>query len=128
MSKLMLVAAGALGYVFGARAGKQRYTQIKSKVTEIWQNPKVQAKKEQAQEYAKDKAPQLQEKISSVTSKAATQGKRAANRQGTHDTTNTDNEADTTVTAGSPDHRSDSVAEPAPMTDGLDATSEHTHG
>lgn len=122
MSKLMLVATGAVGYVFGARAGKQRYTQIKSKVTEIWQNPKVQEKKDQAQEYAKDKAPRVQERISSVVSKASTQGKRAANRQGIDDT---DDNAATTVTASSPNRASDSVAEPTPMDDGIDATTQN---
>lgn len=42
MSKLMTGALVATGYVFGARAGRDRYDQIKNRATKIWTNPKVQ--------------------------------------------------------------------------------------
>ena len=62
MGKITLLAGGAIGYVLGSRAGRQRYEQIKSQAQTLWQNPKVQAKKTQAQQFAKEKAPLVKDK------------------------------------------------------------------
>ena len=43
MKKLPVLAAGAAGYVLGARAGRQRYEQIASGARSVMGNPKVQA-------------------------------------------------------------------------------------
>jgi hypothetical protein len=50
MSKLTLLAAGAAGYVLGARAGRERYEQIAAATRSFARNPKVQAATQQAQE------------------------------------------------------------------------------
>ena len=42
MKKLMLLAAGAVGYVLGARAGRERYEQIKGMATKVKDDPRVQ--------------------------------------------------------------------------------------
>ena len=42
--KITLLVGGAVGYVLGSRAGRQRYEQIKSQAQTIWNNPKVQDK------------------------------------------------------------------------------------
>lgn len=47
-----------VGYVLGARAGRQRYDQIVSKARGAWRSPTVQAKTDQAQQLAKEKAGQ----------------------------------------------------------------------
>lgn len=56
MSKLKILAIGGVGYVLGARAGRERYEQIKERAQGLWANPKVQQKATQARGYAKDKA------------------------------------------------------------------------
>ncbi len=58
----LLVGFGA-GYVLGARAGRERYEQIKGTATSVWQDPAVQHRVEQAQNVAKDKAPEVKDKV-----------------------------------------------------------------
>jgi hypothetical protein len=53
--KVTLLVGGAIGYVLGTRAGRERYEQIKSQAQSLWQNPKVQEKASQAQDLAKEK-------------------------------------------------------------------------
>lgn len=40
-AKLALLVGGATGYVLGARDGRQRYEQLKTKAETVWQDPKV---------------------------------------------------------------------------------------
>ena len=56
MKKLMLLIAGGVGYVLGARAGRERYDQIKRAATRVKEDPRVQEKAHQAADLAKDKA------------------------------------------------------------------------
>ena len=49
-SKTTLMAGFAAGYVLGARAGRERYEQIKAGATRFAQNPKVQAAADKAQD------------------------------------------------------------------------------
>lgn len=70
MSKITLAAAAAIGYVFGTRAGRERYEQISEKATSLWNNPKVQEQAGKAQELAKERAPKASEKISKAAGKA----------------------------------------------------------
>jgi hypothetical protein len=71
MSKLGMLAAGAVGYVLGARAGRERYDQIVAASQRLWSNPKVQEASQQAQMYAREKAPDLGEKVADVAVDAA---------------------------------------------------------
>jgi hypothetical protein len=68
--KITLLVGGAVGYVLGARAGRERYEQIKSQATNLWQDPKVQQKKHEAQEFAKSKAPVVKDAASTAASAA----------------------------------------------------------
>lgn len=43
MKKFVLLAAGAAGYVLGARAGRDRYNQIRDAAVSMSRNPKVQS-------------------------------------------------------------------------------------
>lgn len=56
MSKITLLAAGAAGYVLGARAGRQRYEQIASTARSVMRNPKVKEARHEAAEKAKEAA------------------------------------------------------------------------
>ena len=57
-----LVGFGA-GYVLGARAGRERYDQIAGKAQEMWSDPRVQAKADQAQQLVMEKADQAQQVV-----------------------------------------------------------------
>ncbi len=63
MSKFTLAAAAAAGYVFGTRAGRDRYQQIAERATAIWQSPTVQQGAARLQEAATEKAPGLMSKV-----------------------------------------------------------------
>lgn len=77
--KLTLAAAAGAGYVLGAKAGRERYTQIESKFREFAGMPAVQ----NATSTVKDTAAPLldsakdtvTEKVSSVTDKASSSSK-----------------------------------------------------
>ena len=56
MKKLMVLGAGAAGYVLGARAGRERYEQITRQAQRLRNNPTVQQKVSQARHAATDVA------------------------------------------------------------------------
>lgn len=56
MKKLMILGAGAVGYVLGAKAGRERYDQIAQQAQKLRNNPKVQEKMGEAKHVAKDAA------------------------------------------------------------------------
>ena len=85
MKKLMLLIAGGVGYVLGARAGRERYEQIKRTATRVKDDPRVQEKATQAADLAKEKAPLVKDKVTTAASTAA----------------------DKVTPSGSGDHRSD---------------------
>lgn len=55
MAKLSFLAGVAVGYVLGAKAGKQRYEQIKQVSAKAWNSQPVQSQVESAKEVAKTK-------------------------------------------------------------------------
>lgn len=71
MKKMAFLAGFGAGYVLGARAGRQRYDQLKSGAQGVWQNPKVQETVTHAQDFAAQKAPEVQHKIAETASHAA---------------------------------------------------------
>ena len=77
--KLTLAAAAGAGYVLGARAGKERYRQIESKVRELAGKPAVQdataSLKETAAGVADTAKATANEKIEAVTDKATGKAK-----------------------------------------------------
>ncbi|MDH6240176.1 YtxH domain-containing protein [Aurantimicrobium minutum] len=54
--KLLFIAGLAIGYVFGTRAGRRRYEQIKSAAQNIWESEPVQWSVKQAQDAVGDVA------------------------------------------------------------------------
>jgi len=75
MKKLQLLAAAGVGYVLGARAGRQRYDQIAATAKKVADNPKVQRVANRAQDAAAQQAAAAAEvakdKVTSAASSAA---------------------------------------------------------
>ncbi|PJJ62123.1 hypothetical protein [Compostimonas suwonensis] len=76
--KIVVFAAGlGVGYILGTRAGRAKYNQIKRRVDEVWNDPRVQKAADDAQEFVREaardageflreKAPVVQEKVGEV--------------------------------------------------------------
>jgi hypothetical protein len=71
--KILLVVGLGVGYVLGARAGRGRYEEIKDAVGKFWNDPRVQKQRTQAEEFVKDKAPDVAEFLSDGAKKVASQ-------------------------------------------------------
>lgn len=81
--KILLVVGFGVGYLLGTRAGRERYEQIKGAVSKLWNDPRVQRTVDQAEDFVKDKAPDVAEFLAdgakNVVAKAA--GKTAPARK-----------------------------------------------
>lgn len=56
----------AIGYVIGARAGRERYDQMKSTATELWESPRVTKARTSVEDYARTQGPILRDKAEAV--------------------------------------------------------------
>ncbi|WP_151081858.1 hypothetical protein [Nocardioides cynanchi] len=70
MRKLLLLAAAGVGYVLGARAGRERYDQIVGTANKVKNDPRVQEKAQQAVDTARQQAPVVADKVSSAAGAA----------------------------------------------------------
>jgi len=70
VKKLPLLAAGAVGYVLGARAGRERYEQIKAGAGRITSDPRVRAKASEAGHAIKEQAPVVKDKVAGAATSA----------------------------------------------------------
>ncbi|MDO5741235.1 MAG: YtxH domain-containing protein [Ornithinimicrobium sp.] len=59
MNKLLLLVGAGVGYVLGARAGRERYDAIADQANKLWTDPRVQTKVEEV----KAKAPEVANKV-----------------------------------------------------------------
>ena len=59
--KILLLTGLAVGYVLGSRAGRERYEEIKTTANKLWSDPRVQKPVKQAEDFVKDKAPEVAE-------------------------------------------------------------------
>lgn len=66
---LLIVGLGA-GYVLGARAGRERYEQLRDKAQELWESPRVTRRREEAIAYAKQQAPVIRDKAAAAAKAA----------------------------------------------------------
>jgi hypothetical protein len=72
-----LLLGAAVGYVLGARAGQERYDQIKTQANKIWSSDPVQTKVSQATDAAKTKAaPFVADMVSDAAKSTAAQAAR----------------------------------------------------
>ena len=57
MRKLPLVIGLAIGYVLGARAGRERYEQIRERASRLWESPRVRKARREVESYARKQGP-----------------------------------------------------------------------
>jgi hypothetical protein len=62
--KILFSAGLAVGYVFGTRAGRERYEQLKSTAESFWNSPRVKQRVDQVEDFVKEKAPEVAEFVS----------------------------------------------------------------
>ncbi len=70
-NKLVLLTGVAVGYVLGARAGREQYEKIRSQAQSLWGDPRVQEQVGSAQAAVKEQAPVVADKVSSAARSAA---------------------------------------------------------
>lgn len=75
--KILLVVGLGIGYVLGTRAGREKYDQMKAAASKFWNDPRVQERFDQAEEFVKDKAPDVAEFFSDSAKKVAAQVSKA---------------------------------------------------
>jgi hypothetical protein len=84
MRKMTMLVSGGIGYVLGARAGRERYEQIRSTALKIKGNPTVQATASKAADAAKDAAPVVKEKVAGVADSATQKLQSSSNDTGSN--------------------------------------------
>ena len=71
MARMSFLAGMAAGYVLGARAGKERYEQIKGQASQLWSSPKTQKAVGQAKDTVQTQAPVVADKVTGAAKDAA---------------------------------------------------------
>jgi hypothetical protein len=71
--KILFVAGLGIGYVLGTRAGREQYEKLKAQVARIWNDPRVQKQVDAAEEFVKDKAPDVAEFVGDQAKKVVRQ-------------------------------------------------------
>ena len=100
-SKISFLVGGALGYVLGARAGHQRYEQIKAKSQQLWQSEPVQNKVSEATDAVKQAAPVVTEKVTEAAKHAGEAAKSKISSSDTDTSVSPSNSGDSTYTTNS---------------------------
>lgn len=66
-TRLFMLGIGiAIGYVVGAREGRERYDQMKAKATQVWQSPRVSKARVSVEDYARTQGPILRDRAEAV--------------------------------------------------------------
>src|SRR4051794_1235682 len=74
--KLLFVAGAAVGYVLGARAGRERYEQLKAMAAKAWQSPTVQKQVHAVEDFVAEKVGEFPETAYITVKKAVVQANR----------------------------------------------------
>ena len=70
MKKISVLVIGAVGYVLGSRAGRERYEQIKRQATKAWNKPVVQSAADNVEQAVKSTATDVGSKVADAASDA----------------------------------------------------------
>lgn len=69
--KILFTLGLGIGYVFGTRAGRARYNEIKSAALRVWNDPRIQEQVAVATDFVKDKAPEVVDFVAANAKKVA---------------------------------------------------------
>ena len=72
-SKILLVVGIGIGYVLGTRAGRGKYEELKATAQKFWNDPRVKKQVNNAEDFVKDKAPEVAEFLSDGAKKVVSQ-------------------------------------------------------
>jgi hypothetical protein len=68
---LLVIAFGlAVGYVLGARAGREQYDALVDRANGIWRDPRVARARREAARYAREQAPVIRERAETIAKAA----------------------------------------------------------
>lgn len=67
--RIVLLVGIGIGYVLGARAGRERYEDIKKAVRRFWNDPRVAHQVQNVEQFARDKAPEVVDFIGDTAKK-----------------------------------------------------------
>ncbi|MGP9662798.1 YtxH domain-containing protein [Arthrobacter sp. AOP36-C1-22] len=100
------LAGAAVGYLVGARAGRERYDQIRDKAQDLWKDPRTQEKLNDVGSTIKDKAPDVGSAAASAAGNVAGKVKETA--------TNASHRAKSSESgSGTSSHTSDHISDPS---------------
>ena len=97
MKKLSILVIGAVGYVLGSRAGRERYEQIKRQAQKTWNRPVVQGAVDDVEQAVRAKASDVGSRVADAASDA---GSKVVNK-----VTGSTDDAEPIVTSGESTHR-----------------------
>ena len=63
MKRLLIVTAGAVGFLLGSRAGREPYEQFMRAIGHLKDDPRVQAKAHQGAQLVREQAPVVADKV-----------------------------------------------------------------
>jgi hypothetical protein len=63
MKRILIVSAGAVGFLLGSRAGRQPYEQFMRAIGQLKDDPRVQEKAHQGAQLVRDQAPVVADKV-----------------------------------------------------------------
>ena len=63
MKRLLIVTAGAVGFLLGSRAGREPYEQFMRALGQLKDDPRVQAKAHQGAQLVREQAPVVADKV-----------------------------------------------------------------
>jgi hypothetical protein len=115
-SKISFLVGVGVGYVLGAKAGQQRYEQIKTKSQQLWQSEPVQTKVSEATDAVKAAAPVVTEKVTETAKHAGEAAKRKISSDDSSSADATTGTSHTTGTSGSSTRSSSTTTTPRSST------------
>ena len=71
--KILLVVGLGIGYVLGTRAGREKYEKIKATAAKMWNDPRIAEQRHNAEDFVKDKAPDVAEFLADGAKKVVKQ-------------------------------------------------------
>lgn len=95
MRRIILLVGVAIGYILGAKAGRERYEQLADQASKVWTDPRVQSKVEDV----KEQAPQVAASLGDRAKSAASQAKAKATGHETSDSDGDYENSTGTITA-----------------------------